>query len=266
MNKKILKINSTVIDSHCHLEKIKLESSSVIENAINHGVAFMLTICTELADVDKINQLTKKHKNVFATFGIHPDYSKTELLSPEDIMNYAKSMKAIGIGETGLDYHYNADSKGPQKKSFKNHIIAASKLNIPLIIHSRKAEEDTIAILEEMKQQYDFKAILHCYSSNIKLAKYAIENNIYLSASGILTFNKSLEIQEIFKNTPKNLLLVETDAPFLAPVPFRGKECEPAMITSTIQKLAELHKTSAEKMAEITTQNFKTLFKNVIPS
>ncbi|MCP4355355.1 MAG: TatD family hydrolase [Proteobacteria bacterium] len=266
MDKNFLKINSTVIDSHCHLDMIKLDSSAVIENALNHGVDFMVTICTELADVEKIVSLSKKYKNVFVTFGIHPEHAETEMLSPEDIISYAESMKAIGIGETGLDYHYNPASKQAQEESFKNHIIAASKLNIPLIIHSREAEDETIAILEEMKKQYDFKTVLHCFSSNIKLAEFAIQNDMYISASGIVTFNKSEKIQKIFKKVPKNLLLVETDAPFLAPVPFRGKECEPAMVTQTVQKLAELHNISTEEMAEITTQNFKTLFKNIIPS
>jgi len=261
MEKKILKIETPVIDSHCHLDAMKQNIDDVIENAKNHGVSTILTICTELADIEKIKPILKKHKNVFTSFGIHPEFAETDVLSADDIISYAKSTNAIGIGEVGLEY-FNADSsKKSQKENFKNHIIAASKLNLPLIIHSRQAEDDTIAILEEMKAKYRFKAILHCYSSDKKLADYAIKNDIYISASGIITFNKSEELREVFKTVPKNLLLVETDAPFLAPVPFRGKECEPAMVNHTLQTLAELQGISAEKMAKITTDNFNRLFK-----
>lgn len=264
MQKKILKVDNIVVDSHCHLTKINKNVHETIQRAEEHGVKFMLTICAEKSDAQKIREITRKYSNVFGSFGIHPEYAEKELLSVEEIIDFAKSINAIAIGETGLDYFYDASDRKKQKQSFKNHILAASKLNIPVIIHSREAEDDTIAILEEMKKICEFKAILHCYSSKHYLAEYAVKNNIYVSASGIITFNKTESIRETFKLIPKDLLLVETDSPFLAPTPFRGKECEPAMTTLTVDILAKLHNTTAEKMAKITTQNFRTLFKNVI--
>ncbi|HAG53549.1 MAG TPA: hypothetical protein DCL21_07170 [Alphaproteobacteria bacterium] len=253
-----------VVDSHCHLNKIKQDLDTVIKNAEENGVKYMLTICTELADVDEIKPIVKKYKNVFCSFGIHPHSVENEMLSVEQIMQFAKSANAIAIGETGLDYFYDYADRKSQKESFKNHIIAASKLNLPVIIHTREAEDDTILVLDEMRKLYDFKAIFHCFSSDVRLAEYAVKNDIYMSASGILTFNKSQGVRDSFKIVPKNLLLVETDAPFLAPVPFRGKECEPVMTNNTLQTLADLHHTPTEDMARITTENFRRLFKHCI--
>lgn len=262
--KSFLKVENIVIDSHCHLNKIKENLDDVIKTAEDNGVKYMLTICTEMADVDELKHIVKKYPNVFCTFGIHPHSAETELLSVEEIMQFTKSMNAVAIGETGLDYFYDYSDRKTQKKSFKNHIIAASKLNLPLIIHTRDAEEDTMLILDEMARKYDFKAIFHCFSSSMQLAEYAVKNGIYMSASGILSFNKSENVRDAFKVVPKNLLLVETDAPFLAPVPFRGKECTPVMTNHTLQVLADLHHTKLEDMAKTTTQNFKTLFKHII--
>jgi len=262
--KSFLKTENMVIDSHCHLNKIKQDLDTVLKNAKDNGVKYMLTICTELADVDEIKAITKKYNNVLCTFGIHPHEAENELLSVEQIMQFAKSMSAVAIGETGLDYFYDHSDRKQQKQSFKNHIIAASKLGLPLVVHTRDAEDDTIAILDEMRKQYDFKTIFHCFSSDIRLAEYAVKNDIYLSASGILTFKKSENVRDSFRLVPKNLLLVETDAPFLAPVPFRGKECEPVMTNNTLQTLADIHHTPVEDMARITTENFRRLFKNCI--
>lgn len=262
--KSFLKVENMVIDSHCHLNMIKQNLDSVVKNAEDNGVKYMLTICTELSDIDDIKHIVKKYPNVFCSCGIHPHAAEKELLSVEEIVQFAKSMHAIAIGETGLDYFYDYSDRKTQKQSFKNHIIAAAKLKLPLIIHTRDAEDDTMQILDEMAKQYDFKAIFHCFSSSLKLAEYAVKNGIYMSASGILTFNKSENVREAFRLVPKNLLLVETDAPFLAPVPFRGKECEPVMTNHTLQVLADLHHTKLEDMAKVTTQNFRTLFKHVI--
>jgi TatD DNase family protein len=243
---------------------IKQNLDEVIAKSVEHGVKYMLTICTEMADVEKIKPIVKKYDNVFCSFGIHPHEAEKDFLTVDEIIHFTQSMGAVAIGETGLDYFYDYSDRQKQKQSFKNHIIAAAKTNLPLIIHTRDAEDDTIAILDEMRAKHDFKAVFHCFSSNIKLAEYAVKNGIYMSASGILTFNKSENVRDAFKIIPKNLLLAETDAPFLAPIPFRGKECEPAMITLTVERLAQLHNTTAEQMAKITTQNFKTLFKGLI--
>lgn len=262
--KSFLKVENMVVDSHCHLNMVKQDLDTVINNAKNNGVAYMLTICTQLADVDDIKKITKKYNNVMCTFGIHPHEAEKELLTVEQIIQFAKSMNAVAIGETGLDYFYDHSDRKLQKQSFKNHIIAASKLDLPIVIHTREAESDTMAILDEMRSQYDFKAIFHCFSSSQELAEYAVKNGIFMSASGILTFNKSENVREAFRIVPKDLLLVETDAPFLAPVPFRGKECEPVMTNHTLQVLADLHHTPIEEMAKRTTENFRRLFKNAI--
>lgn len=262
--KSFLKVKNMVVDSHCHLNKIKQDLDTVINNAKENGVTHLLTICTELADVDEIKAITKKYNNVMCTFGIHPHEAEQELLTVNQIVKFAKSMNAVAIGETGLDYFYDYSDRKKQKESFKNHIIAASQLDLPIVIHTRDAEDDTMLILDEMRKTYNFKAIFHCFSSKQVLAEYAVKHNIYMSASGILTFNKSENVRDSFRIIPKNLLLVETDAPFLAPVPFRGKECEPVMTTTTLQVLADLHQTPIEEMAKQTTQNFRTLFKNAI--
>lgn len=263
--KSFIKTKNMVVDSHCHLDMIKEDLDTVIATAKEHGVQHMMTICTELVEVDKIKQIVKKYPNfVSCSFGIHPSETKVDNLSVEEIVSFAKSMNAVAIGETGLDYFYDSSDRKIQKQSFKNHIMAAAKLNLPVIIHTRDAEDDTIAVLDEMKKNYDFKAIFHCFSSSKKLAEYAVKNGIYMSASGILTFKKSEEVRESFKMVPKDLLLVETDAPFLAPVPFRGKECSPVMTNNTLQVLADLHACKIEDMAKITTENFRRLVKGAI--
>lgn len=262
--KNYIKVENMVIDSHCHLNMIKENLDDVVKRAEENGVKYMLTICTELADVDDIKHIVKKYPNVFCTFGIHPHEAEKELLTAEQIIQLAKSMNAVAIGETGLDYFYDHSDRKKQKESFKNHIIAASQLNLPLVVHTREAEVDTMQIIDEMRKQYDFDVIFHCFSSSIELAEYAVKNDIYMSASGILTFNKSDDVREAFRIVPKHLLLVETDAPFLAPVPFRGKECTPVMTNHTLQVLADLHQTKLEDMAKQTTQNFRTLFKHII--
>lgn len=263
--KSLLKVNEFVVDSHCHLDMIKEDLDKVVKQAEENGVKHMMTICTELKDVEAIKSIVKKYpNNISCSFGIHPHETHTDLLSVDEIISFAKSMNASAIGETGLDYFYDHSDRKIQKESFRNHIIAAAKLKLPLIIHTRDAEEDTMMILDEMRAKYDFKAVFHCFSSSMELAEYAVKHGIYMSASGILTFNKSENVRDSFKIVPKNLLLVETDSPFLAPVPFRGKECSPAMTTHTLQVLADLHATKIEDMAKLTTQNFRTLFKHAI--
>jgi TatD DNase family protein len=262
--KDFIKTQNIVIDSHCHLNMIKEDLDTVINNAQQNNVKYMLTICTELADVDSIKSIEQKYPNVFCSFGIHPHETEKDLLSIEQIIDYAKDTNAVAIGETGLDYFYEHSNREIQKQSFKNHIIAASKLDLPIIIHTRDAEDDTMLILDEMREKYPFKAIFHCFSSDIRLAEYAVEKGIYMSASGILTFKKSESVRDSFRIIPTDLLLVETDSPFLAPVPFRGNECQPVMTNHTLQVLADLHHIGLEDMAVITTNNFKTLFKNVI--
>lgn len=260
--KSFLKVNNKVVDSHCHLNMIKDDLDTVINNAKTHGLQFMLTICTELSDVDDIKKIVKKYPNdVACSFGIHPHEAEKELLSVEQIVAFATSMNAVAIGETGLDYYYDHSDRETQKQSFRNHIIAASKMNLPLIIHTREAEDDTMLILTEMRKSYDFTAIFHCFSSSVELAKYAINNDIYLSASGILTFKNAESVREAFTIAPKHLLLVETDSPFLAPIPFRGKPCQPVMTNHVLAQLAELQKTPIEEMAKITTNNFYSIVK-----
>jgi len=253
-----------IIDSHCHLDYPDLydQLENVIKRAKNNQVDKLLTICTTLNSFEKIKSIIEKYKNIYGTFGIHPHEVKNFINVNFDYIIKAKNEnhKIIGIGETGLDFYYNHSDKNIQKKSFVEHIRAASKLNIPIIVHSRNAEADTFDILKEEKKNSDIKVLMHCFTGSNDFAKKLINIGCYISVSGIITFKNSAELAQTVSEIPLNNLLVETDSPYLSPVPFRGKTNEPSYIIHTIEKLAKIKKISKNQIIESTTKNFSELF------
>ena len=251
-----------MIDSHCHLDHEHLIANldQVIANSKNVGLEKLLTICTTLQSYEKITNIVKKDPMIFGTFGIHPHETKNNDVSKDEIITKINlNNKIIGVGETGLDFYYNNSDKDLQIKSFQKHIDAAKDLNIPLIIHSRNAEDETYDILKK-NHSNKLKILMHCFTGSTEFATKLIPLNAFFSASGIITFKNSLNLQETFKMIPKNRLLIETDSPYLSPVPNRGKKNEPAFIKFTAEKLAELQNIKISELVDITTKNFNKLF------
>ena len=253
-----------IIDSHCHLDDKRLfdQLENVVKRALNNQVKYLLTICTTLESFEKIKLIINTYKNIYGTFGIHPHESKKyKNVDLNYILNQKKeNKKIIGIGETGLDYYYNHSDKKIQKLSFIEHIHAASELNIPIIVHSRNAEIDTYEILKNEMKKSNLKILIHCFTGSKDFAHKLIDLNCYISVSGIITFNNSKELAETVSSIPLNNLMVETDSPYLAPTPYRGKFNEPSYIIHTIDKLSKIKNTSKESIINTTTKNFKNLF------
>ncbi len=253
-----------MIDSHCHLDHQPLSSNlnDIIKRSKKVGIEKLLTICTTLQSFQEIIKIVKMDKMIFGTFGIHPHESNKDIVTKELINNYVvKNEKIIGIGETGLDFFYNNSDKISQIKSFEQHIEASIELNYPLIVHSRNAEKETFEILNEYKNKSP-KILMHCFTGSTSFAKKLFNLNCFFSASGIITFKNSVELQETFKEIPLDKLLIETDSPYLAPVPNRGKKNEPSFIKFTVSKLAEIKRLEVSKIISATTKNFNNLFFN----
>src|SRR5210317_1784127 len=251
-----------MIDSHCHLDHEPLfeDLENVIKRSKEIGLEKILTICTTLDSFTNILKIIEKDPMIYGTFGIHPHEAKDNIVDTDQIINHVKqSKKIIGIGETGLDFFYNHSDKNQQIKSFEEHIQASIKLNMPLIIHSRAAEDETYQILKNHEKD-NLKILMHCFTGSKKFADKLLELNSYFSASGIITFKNSIDLQETFKNIPLDKLLIETDSPFLAPVPNRGKKNEPSFIKYTLEKLSILKEKTDQEMSDLTTQNFNKLF------
>ncbi len=251
-----------MIDSHCHLDHEPLFSNleQVLNRSKSVGIEKLLTICTTFQSFEKIKQIVKKDEIIFGTYGIHPHEVKNNKITSKLIIDEInKNKKIIGIGETGLDFFYNNSEREEQIESFKTHIKASIHLNIPLIIHSRNAEIETFEVLNEFKD-HNLKILMHCYTGSKKFAEKLLDLNAYFSASGIITFKNSVDLQETFKFIPFEKLLIETDSPYLAPVPHRGKKNEPSYVDFTAAKLSEIKKISKSKLIKITTDNFNKLF------
>ena len=251
-----------MIDSHCHLDHEPLLSdlANVIKRSKEVGINKILTICTTLDSFIKIKDIVKKDEIIFGTFGIHPHEAKDNKVTSELIIKEIKSNeRIIGVGETGLDFYYNHSDKQDQIRSLNEHINASIELNIPLIIHSRNAEEETLKIFSNYKNS-KLKILMHCFTGSKKFAEKLLEMNAYFSASGIITFKNSKELQETFKFIPLDKLLIETDSPFLAPEPNRGKKNEPSFVKYTAQKLADLKEISNNDLISATSLNFNNLF------
>ena len=253
-----------IIDSHCHLTYEPMSSSldETIKRAYNDDVKYLLTISTEDKSFKNILRIVENYNSVYGTYGIHPHEAKKhkEIKSSNIIEKVNMNKKIIGIGESGLDFYYNHSEKKDQITSFLEHIDAAQKTNLPLIVHTRSAEEETLNILKESKMNKDFKILIHCFTGTKKFAFNLLDIGAYISASGVVTFKKSKELAETFKEIPLNRTLVETDSPYLAPEPLRGKPNEPSYITHTVKFLSELKNISYGQFSESTTQNFFNLF------
>ena len=253
-----------MIDSHCHLDHEPLfkNITQIIKRSKEVGIKKILTICTTLKGFNNIKNILKIDEIIYGTFGIHPHETETNIVNKNVIVeNIIQNTKLIGIGETGLDFYYNNSNKEKQIESFNQHIEAAIKLKLPIIVHSRNAEEETFEILNAYKNK-DPKILMHCFTGSYDFFKKMEKLNSYFSASGIITFNNSSDLQNTFTKIPNNRLLVETDSPFLAPVPMRGKKNEPSFIKYTLKKLADLKKINEIEMINLTTKNFETLFFN----
>ena len=253
-----------MIDSHCHLDHDPLIKNieDVLLRSKKEGISKLLTISTTLNGFPKLLEIIKKDEMIFGTFGIHPHETNTDQLSKDEIVDKIKTKdKIIGVGETGLDFYYNNSDKDKQIKSFQNHINAAVELNIPLIVHSRNAEPETYEILKNSDSS--LKILMHCFTGSLPFALKLMDLNTYFSASGIITFKNSTDLQNTFKQIPLERLLIETDSPFLAPEPMRGKKNEPSFVRYTLKKLSELKNVDFEKLDRITTDNFNRLFFNI---
>ena len=253
-----------MIDSHCHLDHEPLISdlANVIQRSKNIGIEKLLTISTSIESFNRVKDIVKLDDIIYGTIGIHPHEADSDIITSDEIVkNLNENPRIIGIGETGLDFFYNNSDKDKQIKSFYKHIEASIKSNVPLIIHSRDAEIETFEILNEYKNK-NLKILMHCFTGSLNFANKLQSLNAYISASGIITFKNSLDLQNTFKSLPLDKILIETDSPFLAPVPNRGKKNEPSFIDHTAKKLAEIKEIPKEELVKITTSNFNNLFFN----
>jgi TatD DNase family protein len=253
-----------MIDSHCHLDHEALLSdlSNVIKRSKDIGIEKLLTISTTLKSFEIIKKIIKIDEMIYGTIGIHPHESGNDQITSDYIVEKLnKNPKIIGIGETGLDFFYNNSEKDKQIFSFKQHIEASIKSNVPLIIHSRNAEDETFKILNNYKGK-NLKILMHCFTGTKEFAEKLLTLNSFFSASGIITFKNSIDLQETFKFLPLDKILIETDSPFLAPVPNRGKKNEPSFIDFTAKKLAEIKNISKTELIKFTSDNFNKLFFN----
>jgi TatD DNase family protein len=251
-----------MIDSHCHLDHEPLleNLNDVINRSKEVGLTKLLTICTTIDSFERIKSIIKKDEMIYGTYGIHPHETENDQIKKQTIIKEVReNNKIIGIGETGLDFYYNHANKTRQIDSFKTHIEASIALNIPVIIHSREAEEETFDLLNSYKGS-DLKILMHCFTGSLDFSKKLLTLGAFFSASGIITFKNSIDLQKTFKNIPLEKLLIETDSPFLAPIPMRGKKNEPSFIKYTLEKLSNLKETTVERMSDVTTNNFNKLF------
>ena len=251
-----------MIDSHCHLDHEPLFSNinDVIKRSKEIGLKKILTISTNLKSFENIKEIIKIDKMIYGTIGIHPHEASKDIIKSDYIIDNAKKYeKIIGIGETGLDFYYENSKKTDQIDSFIKHIEASISLNYPLIVHSRNAEDETFDILNQYKNT-DIKILMHCFTGSQQFAKKLMKLNAYFSASGIITFKNSIDLQETFKLIEKDKILIETDSPFLAPIPMRGKKNEPSYIKYTLEKLSQLKSIDFKDLQQITNNNFENLF------
>jgi TatD DNase family protein len=252
-----------LVDSHCHLDfpDFAQELDAVVARAGEAGVGAMVTICTKVREFERVSQVAERFDNVWCSVGLHPHEADAEPdLSTRRLTELARHPKVVGIGETGLDFYYQRSPRDAQERQFRAHVAAARETGLPLIVHTRDADREMAAILEEEMRAGAFTGLLHCFTSSRQLADKAVELGLSISLSGIVTFNKADELRETARRVPLDRLLVETDAPYLAPAPKRGKRNEPAFVAHTAARVAELRGLSAEAFARATTENFFRLF------
>jgi TatD DNase family protein len=255
-----------LVDSHCHLDfpDFAPEREAVVARARAAGIGRMLTISTRVKKHAQIVEIVEKYPEVFGTVGTHPHHVDEEMdVDAQALIALTQHPKIVGIGEAGLDYHYDTGPRENQAKSFRQHIAAARETGLPLVIHSRDCDADMMAILREEAGKGAFAAVLHCFTGGRELAFAAVELGHYIGFTGILTFKNSAALREIAKALPADRILVETDSPYLAPVPYRGKRCEPAYVAEIAEVLAETRGVLADAIARQTTENFFRLFNKV---
>ena len=253
-----------LIDSHCHLDFPQLadDEAGVLARARTAGVAGMLTIGTRLDQFDQVRAIAERHRNIWCSVGVHPHEAEVEPAAAEALIEMAKHPKVIGIGETGLDFYYEHSPRERQTEVFRSHLAAARQTGLPVIVHTRDADPETIAILEKVKPQ---AGVIHCFSTGRELAERALALGFYISISGIATFKNAQGLRDIIRDLPLERLLVETDAPSLAPVPMRGKTNEPAFVVHTAALVAQLKGVTQDELARITSENFFKLFSKARP-
>jgi len=258
----------SLVDSHCHLDFPALsgQRDDVIARARNAGVGVMLTIGTRLSAFSGVRAVAEAYEGIYCSVGIHPHEAEAEPdVQAESLLAHAAHPKVVAFGETGLDYFYEHAPRDAQKSNFRSHIEAARAADLPVIVHTRDADEDTEALLSEEMGKGAFNGVLHCFTSGERLARVAVDLGFYISFSGILTFKKTEALQAIARDLPLDRILVETDAPYLAPIPHRGKTNEPAFVTHTAAKLAELRGLTVADVTAATTANFHRLFAKTRP-
>ena len=252
-----------LVDSHCHLDfdVFDEDRQETIQRARNAGVATMVTICTRVTRFDEIRAIAESDENIWCSVGIHPHQAEEEpVISVDDLVSRATHPKVIGIGETGLDYYYDNSPRELQETSFRTHIAASRETGLPLIVHTRDADDDMADILEDEMGKGAFPGVLHCFSSGRQLAERALDIGFYISLSGIVTFKNAQDLRNIAKDVPVDRILVETDSPFLAPIPNRGKRNEPSFVVDTAAKVAELQDVDKDALSIASTENFFRLF------
>ena len=254
-----------LVDSHCHLnfKDFHNQVDRFVKSSEENGIGFLQTICTKPEEFPEIIKIAANNKQVYCSYGIHPcnvPLTNQDILKSKIILSVLKHPKVISIGETGLDYHYSPNNPKQQQISFIEHIKAAQASGLPLVIHTRDAEEDTYEILKENLSKKNFKAVMHCFTGTMQFAKKCLDLGFYISFSGIITFQNAESLREVVKLVPSDRILVETDAPFLTPVPHRGKPNEPAFVRYVAETIADVKGVSFKEIAESTTNNFFKLF------
>lgn len=250
-----------LVDSHCHLDCLDDDIDKVISRANEQGISHFLCVCITVQNFPKMLAAVKQYENVFVSVGTHPNEIVSDEPTPAAMISLSSDPKVVAIGETGLDYYRSEGDLTWQQTRFREHIQVAKKINKPLIVHSRQAREDTITILKEEKGS-DVGGVMHCFTENWEMAKLAMDLNFYISFSGIITFQNAAQLREVVQKVPLEKMLIETDSPYLAPIPFRGKPNEPAYVHYVAEKIAEIKGETFEKVAQHTTKNFFDLFKN----
>ena len=252
-----------LVDSHCHLDfpDFSDDLEDILFRAKQAGINQMVTICTRVTTFDRVLEIANRYDNIYCSVGVHPHNCNTEpRVNTDELIKLASNRKVIGLGESGLDFHRSNSSKDIQKSQFLEHIRASQETGLPLIVHTRDADEEMAKILKDEIRKSSFSGILHCFSSSRKLATTALDLGFYISISGIVTFKNAIELREIVQEIPLEKLLVETDSPYLAPVPLRGRRNEPSFTIYTAKKISEIKKISLEEVASATTNNFFELF------
>ena len=257
-----------LVDSHCHLNYGGLidDLDGVLDRAKGAGVGCMLAINTKISEFDEVLKIAEAHDHIFASVGIHPHEAEKEPdIAVKELLSRADKQKVVAIGETGLDYFYDNAPREMQQRNFTTHMDASRESQLPIIVHTRDADDDCIQMLQDGQKKGAFPGVIHCFTATERLAQAALEMGFYISISGIVTFKNATELQAIVKEIPLDRLLVETDAPFLAPVPHRGRTCEPAYVADTARYIADLKGIDFNLLLEETTSNFFNLFNKITP-